>query len=223
MTEVLVRNNRTTTDAFITDTMLQDWARQAHVWATSLHKWPFTEGRVSTTFSATEEWTFEGYKADSFRILQIGGKRLKKLQFRDYQIFREEEPSSNERVFTDFGRTIFINPRIDLSGTLTAWGQYQPLLDPTDTTAETVFSSWNAEGNEAIVEKMSSFLQRRENNFDKAEIHDQRASAKLEEIWKAVLDEQYNYQTHPDSGGMFERFDILNGGISEEIFKRDQF
>lgn len=223
MTEVLVRNNRTTTDSFVTDAMLQDWTRMAHTWGAAYHKWPFTEGRTSTTWASTEEWNFEGYKADSFRIVQVGGKRLKKLDFANYQIFREEEPSAEERVFSDFGGLVFINPNIDLSGTLTAWGQYQPSVDPTDLTATTVFSGRDEEGNEALVEKMSGYLKRREHLAQEAELHDQRASAKLDEIWKRVLDEQYQYQTHPDSGGMFKRFDVLRGGITDEIFKRDQW
>lgn len=223
MTEVLVRNNRSTVDSFVTDIMLFDWTRMAHKWAASYHKWPFTEGRTSTTFSATEEWNFEGYKADSFRIVQVGGKRLTKLDFANYQIFREEEPNSDERVFSDFGRLLFINPNIDLTGTLTAWGQYEPIIDPTDLDATTVFSGSNEEGNEAVVEKMSGYLKRREHMHDEAELHDSRAIAKLEEIWKRVLDEQYAYQTHPDSGGMFSRFNVLRGLREDELFKRDQW
>src|SRR3990167_721289 len=223
ITEVLVRNNLTTTDTFVTDAMLQDWTRQAHKWAASQHKWPFTEGRVSTTFSATEEWYFEGYKADSFRLVQIGGKRLKKLDFRNYQIFREEESNATERVFSDFGRTVFINPKIDLTGTLTAWGQYEPNLDSTDLTALTIFSGYDEEGNEAMVRMMTAYLKNREHLPDEAEYHEKKAGEKLEEIWKRVLDEQYQYQTHPDSGGMFRRFDVLEGDYQEEIFRRDRF
>ena len=223
ITEVLVRNNLTTTDTFVTDAMLQDWTRQAHKWAASQHKWPFTEGRVSTTFSATEEWYFEGYKADSFRLVQIGGKRLKKLDFRNYQIFREEESNATERVFSDFGRTVFINPKIDLTGTLTAWGQYEPNLDSTDLTALTIFSGYDEEGNEAMVRMMTAYLKNREHLPDEAEYHEKKAGEKLEEIWKRVLDEQYQYQTHPDSGGMFRRFDVLGGDYQEEIFRRDRF
>ena len=221
--EVLVRNNRTTTDSFITDTMLQDWERMSHVWASSYHKWPFTEGRASTTYVRNEEWNFEGYKSDSIRIMQVGGFQLKKLNFKDYQTYREMEPNGDERVFTDYARTLFINPNIDVTGTLTIWGQYQPTIDPTDLTQETLFSSWDQEGNEALVEKMSGYMKRREHLIQEAELHDQRAVAKLEEIWKRVQDEQYNYQTHRDSGGMFERFDILRGDITDELIKRDQW
>lgn len=221
--EFLVRGNVSTSTGFVNDTILNDWTRIAALWATSTHKFPLTEGRVSTTFSATEEWNFEGYKADSFRLVQVGGKRLKKLDFRNYQIFREEESSANDRVFSDFGRTIFINPNVDLTGTLTAWGQYTPVVDPTDKAAVTVFSDYDEEGNEAIIEKMLSYLKDRERKPVESKAYNDRASLLLDGIYQRALDEQYQYQTHPDSGGMWKRFDILRGDFQEEIFRRDQF
>ena len=221
--EFLVRSNVSTSVAFVTDTIINDWTRIAALWAGATHKFPFTEGRVSTTFSATEEWSFEGYKADSFRLVQVGGKRLKKLDFRNYQIFREEEPNSDERVFSDFGRLVFINPNVDLAGTLTAWGQYTPVIDPTVKTDSTVFSGYDEEGNEAIVLEMLSYLKEREKKPRDAESLHLRAQAILDGIWQRVLDEQHAYQTHPDSGGMFERIDVLRGDYEEEILKRDQF
>lgn len=226
-TAVLVRNNRTTTDAFITDTTLKNWFYDSHVWASAYHKWPFTEGRVQTTFASgggsdSDEYFFEGYKADSFRLIQVGGKRLRKLNFEDYQIMREESPEADDRVFSDFGRTVFINPNADVSGSLVAYGQYTPAIDVTNETGTTIFSDYDEEGNEAIVEKMSGHLKRREHLTQEAELHDKRASDKLEEVWKRVTDEQYAYQTHPDRGGMFERFNVLDGRPSDEI-KRDQF
>lgn len=227
ITEVLVRNNFTTTDTFINDTMLFDWVRQAHKWGAGHHKWPFTEVRDQSLSFSTEEVPYSSfavkYKADSVRFLQIGGYRLKKLVFSEYQIFREELPNSTDRVYTDYGRVLFINPSIDLSGTITAWGQYEPALDATNLTATTVFSDYDEEGNEALVEKVSSYLKRRNRNYDEAELHDARAAAKLDEIWKRIQDEQFAYQTHEASGGMFERIDVVNGGISDEILKRDQF
>ena len=228
ITEVLVRNNRTTTDAFITDAMLQDWTREANSWATSFHKWPFTEKRdFTTTWSGTEEITYSalgtGYRTDSIRMLLIGGKRLKKLNYEDYLTFREEQPESNDRVFSDYGRTLFVNPNADVSGSFVPYGQYTPNVDPTDLTATTIFSDYDQEGNEAYVEKMTSFLKRREHLAEEAELHDQRAVAKLDEIWKRILDESYKYQTHSATGGMWERVDVINGNYEDELFKRDQF
>jgi len=89
ITEVLVRNNRTTTDSFITDTTIQGWLKDAHIWAAGFKKWPMTEGKNSTTAASAvlspEGYTTiaypEGYKADSIRLLTVGGKRFNKKNF----------------------------------------------------------------------------------------------------------------------------------------------
>lgn len=227
-TQVLVRNNRTTTDSFITDTNLKAWFKDAVIWATSYKEWPFTEVRdASTTWSGTEkvEYTSFGpeFKIDSIRILTIGDKRLQKLNFDDYLIFREEQSTGDDRVFADFNRTLYINPYADVSGTLAAYGQEQVAIDVTDETGTTPFSTYDAEGNEAVYEKMSSYLKRREHLADEAELHDQRAAAKLEEIWKRIQDRQALYQTHPDRGGMFKRFDVLRGRGIDDDFMENQF
>ena len=228
ITEVLVRNNRTTTDSFITDAMLQDWLRDAHVWANSLKKWPFTEGRSSTTFvTTTNEDGYiaisypEGWKADSTRLMTIGGKQLKKTNFYEFQTFLENNTGNTERIFTDRARTYLVNPGIDVSGTLVVWGQYTPSIDPTDTSATTLFSGYDEEGNEALVEKMTSFMKRREHIPDEAELHDNRARAKLEEVWGRVADEQFAYHG-TDGDGMFKRFSVIDGTY-DDGFKRDQF
>lgn len=222
ITEVLIRNNRTTADSSITDAMLKNWLRMAHTWACAQHKWPCTEGRVSTTWAGSEEITFEGYKMDSFRFVEIGGKKYQKVNFENYRQFREDRPGATDRIFSDYGRIMFINPNTGDSGTLVGYGQYQPVLDPTDLAAETVFSSWDAEANEGIVEKMSSYLKRRERQVGEAEAHDQRASLKLQEVAGRISEEQYAYQLrHGD--GIFKRIDVIRGGFRDDLMNRDQF
>lgn len=239
ITEVLVRNNRTTTDGFISDTIIQGWLKNAHMWATSLFKWPLTEGRASTTFAsyALNEDGYrqgaypEGWKSEGIRSLTIGGKKVKKTNFYKFQTFLENNPNDTSRIFTDRGRAIYVNPNIDLSGTVTAWGQYTPILDVTDMTATTVFSDSDEEGNEAIVFAMSSYLFERESpsvsvNRGKAVSPSiaklQRAQDLLAQVWKRVGDEQFLYDTVQDDG-MFKRIDVLRGGFTEDQFKRDQF
>lgn len=224
ITEVLVRLNQTTTAAFYTDAMLSAWTDQAHKWAAAQHKWPFTEGRATTTYTTTEEWNFEGYKADSFRIVQVGTKRLNKLAYEDYLIFKESEPSASDRVFSDYGNTLFINTAVDSSGTLTVWGQYTPAtLDATDPTVQTVFTPTAEEGNDAIVEKVLYYAKVKEKKMNEAAVFETQAKLKLEELWKRIQDEQYAYQTHRDRGGMFKRIDVLSGLQNDEVWKRDQF
>ncbi len=223
--EVLVRLGVSTTSAFYTDAILNGWVKTATRWATSFKKWPFTEGRTSTTYtSANEEWDFEGIKADSIRIAQIGGKRLQKLNFEDYQIFREESSSGSDRVFSDFGRLVFINPNVDLSGTLTVFAQYAPVdIDMTDTSSETVFSGKDEEGNESIVEEILSYANTREKKENEANFHHSKALQILEGIWDKIKAEQFNYQTHRTRGGMWKRIDVINSGIEDDKINRDQF
>lgn len=226
--EVLVRNNRTTTDSFITDDMLEDWLRQANTYCTTRYKWPLSEVRdQSTSWSGTEQTDYSSFtvdfKADSIRILRIGDKAIRKIAFEEYLKFREFRPSDNERIFSDFARVLYINPNADVSGTIAAFGQYAPLLDPTDATATTIFSSFDEEGNEAIVEKMTSYLKRREHLPDEAELHDQRTDAKLQGLYEKVQAEQYAYQSGRNSEGMWKRFDVLEGDYRDAIFNRDQF
>ena len=219
--EVLVELSASTTSGYYSDTIIKDWIKQGHSFATSYRKWPMTEGRVSTTYASTEEWSFEGYKPDSFRIMTVGGKRLQKLNFEDYQIFKEERPDSNDRVFTDFGGLVYINPNIDASGTLVAYGQYNPVLDTTDLTATTVFTNWDIEGNRAILHEMLSYAYFREREFNQSEVHHKRAIELLDGVYDRINKEQYAYQTK--DRGMFERFDVLKGGMNEELIKRDQW
>jgi len=229
-TEVLVRNNRTTTDGFITQAMLSDWYIDANLWAGSVYKWPFTEGRVSTTFASgggtdSDEYNFEGYKADSFRIVTVGGERLTKLKFADYLIMKEESPDSTDKVFSDFNRTMFINQNAGLSGNTVCYGQVQEAIDATDEDHESVFTNWDREGNEAIVSKMSSYLKRREHQLDEAQAFDLEAQTSLDKIWKKIQDEQYAYQTSPDREGIFSYFPVVdesNSGAGRR-YNEDQF
>lgn len=220
-TQVLVRNNRTTTDGFITDTYLQKWFKDAHNWAAAYHKWPFTEGKASTTYATTvtDEMGntlvpyFEGWKADSIRIMTIGGKQMRKLEFQSFLRFIENNSLSNNnnnsRVFSDYARIIYINTAADVSGTLTAFGQFMPIIDVTDETGITVFSDFDEEGNEAIFEKMTSYLKAREHLPDESLAHDKIAETKLDELYSRIGDEQYNYQTKDQS--MFDHFDVVRG------------
>lgn len=235
--EVLVRNNRNTTDGFITDTILKNWYVQATDWAYSYKKWPFTEGRIQTTFTTggginSDEWYFEGYKANSFRFIQIGGKRLEKRNFTDYQILLEEEPGKTDRIWAEFNRTIFINPYADVSGTLVAYNQYNPVIDVTDETAATLFSGFDQEGNEAIVQYMSALMFDRENDvptivrgkpISPSIIARETAKQLLDNVWQRVLDERFTAQTDLDRGGMFKRIDVLRGRGQDELLKPNQF
>lgn len=231
ITEILVRNNRTTTDAFITDSTIQGWVKDAHVWAAAYKKWPFTEGKNSTTTASAitnaEGYTSisypEGWKSDSVRLMTVGGKRFLKRNFYKFQEYIEDNSSDTSKLWTDYGRQILINPNAsEFSGTVVLWGQFQPVLDVTDMTSTTVFSDADEEGNEAIVEKASEYLKRREHMEYEAQVHGQTAMAHLNAVSERIAEEQYAYQDTQNEG-LWKRFDITRGGFKEDVFRRDQW
>lgn len=221
--EILVRGAITTSTGYYTDEMIADWIDSSYRLATGYKKWPFTEGRVSTTYSAIEEFSYpEGWKADSIRFMTIGDKRLDKKTFIDYKIYREEESSGDDRIYSDFGLLYFVNPNADVSGTTVLYGQYIPApLDHTNPSDNTVFTNREERGNEAIINEALSYLFTRDKKFNEATLHHQKAIEILNEMEKDINNEQFAYQTK--DRGMFERFDVLNGSVSDEILNRDQF
>lgn len=224
--EFIVRNQASTLTAFYTDTIIGDWLNQAYRFTTSYKKWPFTEGKISTTYTGVSDdtgYTYpEGWKSDSIRHLEVGGKRFRKMNFYDYRGFREDNNEDSEKIFSDFGRTYYINPKSDASGTITAWGQYMPVIDITDDTATTVFSGSEEEGNEAIINEMISYAKTREKKAAEAKHYHEKAVEILEGIWKRIMDEQAMYQGRKDAG-MFENFDVLRGDLSDDLIRRDRW
>lgn len=229
-TEFLVRQNAATTVTFITDSMAQNWLDQAHRYAASYKKWPFTEGRVSTSYSslATDEDGFlygqypEGWKLRTIRLLQIGGKTYDKRDFIGFRKFLDTFASATDKIWTDYGLRYYINANAQGSGTVAVFGQYVPTLDLTDLSATTIFSSIDEDGNLAIVELMQSYVMTKEKKEDEAKIHLEKAQLLLEGIWKNFSDEGFNYKTS-DSDGMFKRVDVVRGALRDDLFKRDQF
>lgn len=230
--DFLVELNQSTTLGYYTDTMLGTWSAKAHTWASGLYKWPMTQGRNTTTWTGSEENVYpENWKPDSIRLLQLGGKRLQELNFEDYQIFREENASSTDRVFTNYGGLYFINPNVDSSGTTTCWGQFLPAqLDWTVGNQTTVFSGIAEEGNEAIVQIMLSYAAMREKGgtsffrgklVGPAALHKSNAEELLKGIWDRITAEQFKAQGK--NRGMWKRIDVLAGATRDELIRRDQF
>jgi hypothetical protein len=219
--QVLVRLGAGTSLGFYTDTILTDWFTLAHKWATSYKKWTYTEGRVSTTYStSTEEWSYpEGWKPDSIRMLQVGGKRCQKLNFEDYQRFREDNPDSTDKVFSDYGTVYYINPNAGLSGTTVVYGQYTPIWDITDEDFKTVFSGVEEDGNEAIIQRMLAFAMEKEKKTQEAIVYYAKAKELLDRMWQNYKDEQFGY--HTKNRGIWSDFDVLEGGVSDT--NEDQF
>lgn len=225
-TEFLVRLHGNTGFSWFTDTIINDWINQAHRFSAGYKKWPFTEGKVSTTYAADSNDVGlgypEGWKTDSIRILQVGGKRFQKVNIYDYLAYREDYSNGEDKIYSDYSRSYYVNPNADVSGSTVLWGQYIPAaLDTTNVNATTVFSGAEEEGNYAIIELMMSYFAMRDDNSEQSEFHFKRAIGILDEIWKNIQSEQFGY--HTKDRGMFKRINVLEGTRQDELLRRDQF
>ena len=223
---VLVKLGQATTSAYYTDAILDDWIDDAHKFATSYKKWSFTEGRISTTFSTsiTDDLNNyimeypEGWKADSIRLLQIGGKTYDKKNFYQFMKYREENPSDNEEIYSDYARRIYVNSVASPSGTMTCYGQYMPVrLDGTDPSTGTIFSNYDEDGNQAIVQEVLSYAAQREKKPQvEIQSYHQMAIEILDRLWNTIAGEQAMYQP-TDGEGMWRRIDVVNGTFGDDL------
>ncbi len=204
-----------TTSAFYTDAMIERNVNVAHQWAAAYHKWPFTEymDKSGAFVSGVEENAYPnaGFKTDSIRMLKVGSSLFKKTDFSSYQQWREDHPTNTDKIFSDYGRVLYINPNC-VSGTIYAFAQLTPIDFAAATTAS-VFSGYDEEGDEAIVNKTISILLKRQKQLTQSADFENRAKQTLEELWQRIKDEQAMYQTKDQS--LFEDFNIIDEGEEE--------
>jgi len=220
--EVLVRGAVDTTSSFITETMLRTWLGDAYIWAAAYHKWPFTEymDKSGAFTSGTETYAYPNiyFKTDSIRLMKIGSYLFDKKNFSDYLKYREDYPSGVDKIFSDFGRTLYINPNC-VTGTIYAFAQKTPISFlswmtsyGSEASASTVFSNYDEEGDDAIVEKTLSWMMKRKGDLKSAADYEGRATLLLEQVWQRIKDEQFGYQTKDRS--LFKDFNIIEGDSS---------
>lgn len=235
-TAFLVRNNRTTADSFITDSYLDMWLDDAHKWAAGYKKWPMTENITELGTFGTEKLPYSGardtnIKMDSIRLLAVGNissigtmTPFKRVAYSEYLSYRQFTVAGVDAIFADFGRNVYVNTLASgASGTVYAFYQYLPATLGVGTST-TIFSDYDDDANEAVVEKMTAYMKRREHLPQEAELHDARAEAKLDLVWKTIQDEKATYQPAPGSQGMWQRFDVLRGrGLQPSELSPNQF
>jgi hypothetical protein len=177
--------------------------------------WPMTEGRRNMAYSTEEQDYPSDMKSDSVYMLLIGGKRYDKKNFQSYQVYREDQPDRDEKIFSDWNRTLFINPNAGASGTIVCYGQVI-LTDINTSASTTVFSVAEPEIDEAMVQLAYAELLDSEKmkNPQKAQVVRQNAFAVVDGVWDTIKLKQYTYQDK--SAQMFKGIDVLNGNVDDD-------
>lgn len=241
ISEVLVRLNQSSAAAFYTDSILSAWYNDAYKYVAGYKKWPVTLYVDSSTNQASPTIGTDGYTyPTNFRSMSIrwlkdsnatpSSTMYDKVRYQDYLQYQSDFPTGKDRVFSDFGRTFYVNANI-ATGTLYVYGQIVPAVaDWTAAASTTLFSGGDEDVNEAIVEQMLSYALTREKTptsfyrgkFISAAIYHHTAAQEiLDATWVKYQDEEYAYQTK--NREMFKRFSVERGALRDDILRRDQF
>jgi hypothetical protein len=182
-----------------TDTDLGEFIKLAVMKAWDYKPWDFTEGsKTATTISDMITSGYADYPQDiqsgSLYLLKINGYEYKKLIFQDYLKFFEDYPTSNERVWSEQKRFVFMNPNAYSVGqVLDMYGKLMPpILSGSSDLLPFSPDTDNQEhsGNEAIVliafgEALSS---EKKKNPQQGEVERGKGYQLLDIIWKPFKD-----------------------------------
>lgn len=150
------------TSTYFTPTRLQTAISRANLWAGDEQPWPnIKKGFITHTIAGDEYIDYpENCQSESIFKIAIDGKSdYKKKDFDDFNRFREENPTSIEKYFTEFGRELFVTPIPAITGedNFILWGLIQATEMGSDS-SETIFSGWSSSTNEAILLRAYAYL-----------------------------------------------------------------
>jgi hypothetical protein len=183
--------------------------KNANSWATNLFIWlDLSTGKKTNGFSGQEQYGYpEEIRSETIFRLTVDDESYERVSFEDYLQFREDNSSSDKKMFASFKRIIFIHPTPTSSGSdnIKVWGAMEAddLILPTSTT---IFSNNKIEGNEAIVRKAFSVgIKRSDPSLAKSE--EQEAVAALLKLntdeWKST---QRNIRVNRPMFGVHDLF-----------------
>jgi len=201
-TELQNRLSIVSTNTFWTLSMIKSWLNQANKWACNYKFWPFTE-KAKYTISRANALYYdypESFRSDSIRLLQIEQDDgimadYKKIRYEDFVKYVLENPSGTDKVFSDFRRQYFINPKVAVAKReICVWGQEKPALLVNDTD-KTPFAEGDEAGEEAIIKRALMIALQKASNYQKATIERDEARLILEDCWARISEEQAGYQS----------------------------
>lgn len=208
------------------ETELVRWLSLAKDEAAARHEWPFTEGREEiTSASSTEEYDYPtNMKTDSLRYLTVNGKRYQKLLFEDYLKYKEDYGDGAKKFYSDRNRILYINYLADDFGnSIVCYGQVEVAGTISSASTTSVFTMAEPEADESIIELAyaKALNSDKMKNPTKARVVRIEALARLDAIWKRILDRQHTYQTQDSP--MFKRLNVLEGDTEDSIRNPNQF
>ena len=142
------------TSTYFTDTRIEDQINDSYLTVASARQWPSIKRGFVTNTVANEDYVDYPNNCQSESIFKIsvdGDSAYEKWDFEDYLKQVEDYPNSTDKIFSEYGRQLFIfpTPTTTGSGNLILWGVIQAAA-MTDDGDVTMFTDFADVLNEAI-------------------------------------------------------------------------
>jgi hypothetical protein len=152
----------TTTSTYFTPTRIITAISDAYLWAGNAKPWPdIKKGFVTSTVSGQDYYDYPcNCQSESlFKVMVDGVATYEKKDFEDYLKWKEDNPNSTDKYWSEYARQFFITPTPSTNGAsnLIVWGVIQ-VVSLTADGDETIFTDWSDVTNEAILQKAYSDL-----------------------------------------------------------------
>lgn len=163
-TELVAQLQVASNSSLFPSTRITKLIQNAHKWATNLFIWTdLVKAKMTNTGANQEYYDYpEEFRSNTIVRLTVDDVSYERKNFEDYLAYKEDNSTSDLKMFANYGRYFFINPTPTSAGSnnLCIWGAVQ--ADAlSDATSETIFSGNKPEGNEAIVQRALGVALRR--------------------------------------------------------------
>lgn len=178
------------TSTFITATMIKRWLNMAKDWALAFKPWPFMEGTGTDLIDATGNYPYPTLmKTKSAFLITVAGERFEKIRYEDYLDYLEQYSTGSDKVWAEFGRTIYINGNAcSVGDAVIIYGQ-KMVADLSGDTETTPFASAEPSGDEAIVLRaIAKGFKKKEGFETEAKLAQLEAEATLNRIWERIME-----------------------------------
>ena len=142
------------TSTYFTPTRIEDQIDDSYLTVAAARQWPdIKKGFVTHTEAGEDYYDYpDNCQTESvFKISVDGDSSYEKWDFEDFMKFVEDNPTSTDKIFSEYGRQIFIFPTPTTTGSanLILWGVIQATALTGDGDV-TMFTDWADVLNEAI-------------------------------------------------------------------------
>jgi len=134
------------TSTYFTPTRIEDQIDDSYLTVAAARQWPdIKKGFVTHTEAGEDYYDYpDNCQTESvFKISVDGDSSYEKWDFEDFMKFVEDNPTSTDKIFSEYGRQIFIFPTPTTTGSanLILWGVIQATALTGDGDV-TMFTDW---------------------------------------------------------------------------------